>query len=324
MRWNFRLNIAAAACAFLLGGTPALAADKYPSRVVHIVVPSLPGSSSDAIARLLSQKLQQRWGQPVVIDYKPGAGQTIGADVVAKAPADGYTIGMIYTSHVINPSVRGKLPYDTLNDFSGVTLIGFTPILITTAGNSPFNTLADLLAHAGSHPGDVTYATAGVGTSMHFAGELLAKSAGVDMLHVAFRGGAQYAQDVITGRITLGIGVLGTYYPFVKSGHLKALAVTDTKRSVAAPEIPTVSETLPGFSVPSFLGFDVPRGTPREIVHAIRNEMVAALKSPDVVAVLASNGFEASGSTPEEFDRFLADQVSRWAAIVKKTGITPE
>jgi tripartite-type tricarboxylate transporter receptor subunit TctC len=316
--------VAAALAATLLATSPVRAGDKFPSRVVHIVVPSTPGSSSDAIARLLAQKLQQRWGQPVVIDYKPGAGQTIGTDFVAKAPADGYTIGMIYTSHVINPRVRGKLPYDTLNDFSGVTLVGFTPILVTTAATSPFNNLSDVLAHARSHPGDVTYATPGVGTSLHFAGELLGKSAGVDMRHVPFRGASQYAQDVIAGRVTLGIGVLGTYYPFVKSGHLKALAVTDTKRSAAAPEVPTASETIAGVNVQSFVGFNVPRGTPREIVHAIRNEMVATLKAPDMAAALASGGIEASGSTPEEFDRFLADQVSRWSVIVKKTGITPE
>ncbi|MES3001234.1 MAG: tripartite tricarboxylate transporter substrate binding protein [Pseudomonadota bacterium] len=316
---------AALAATFLaITAIPVHAADKYPSRPVHIVAPTLPGSASDFVGRLLSQKLQERWGQPVLIDYKPGAGQTIGTDFLAKAPADGYTIGLIYTSHVINPSVRAKLPYDTLNDFSGVTLLGYTPILIATAGNSPFNNLSEVLAHARRHPGDLTYATPGVGTSPHFAGEFLGKVAGVDMRHVPFRSGAQFTQDVITGRIVLGIAALGTINALVKSGQLKGIAVTDAKRTAAAPDVPSVSETIPGFSVPSFLGLTVPRGTPREIVHTIRNDIAAILKAPDVVAALANNGFEPVGNTPEEFDRFLAEQMPRWAAIVKQTGITPE
>ncbi|MES3001233.1 MAG: tripartite tricarboxylate transporter substrate binding protein [Pseudomonadota bacterium] len=316
-------SVAAVAAACLFITAPSHAADKFPSKAVRIVVPSPPGGSNDQMARLLALRLQERWGQPVVVEYKGGGGQTIGTDFVAKSPADGHTIGLVVTSHVINPALR-KLPYDTLNDFSGVTLIGFTPILITTAGNAPFNNLADVLAHAKAHPGDITYATPGAGSSMHFAGDFLAKSAGVEFRHIPFRGGGQQGQEVMTGRVTLNIGTLGTSYPFVKSGHLKAIAITDPKRSPAAPEIPAVAETLPGFSVQSFIGFVVPKGTPRDVIQNIRNDVVATLKVPEVVANLTSGGFEVVGGTPEEFDRFIAEQVPRWAGIAKRTGITAE
>lgn len=316
-----RPMLAALAAACLIVHAPAHA---FPFKVVRIIVPSPPGASNDQMARLLAQRLQERWGQPVVVEYKPGASQTIGTDYLAKAAPDGHTLGLIVTSHVINPAVRAKLPYDTLNDFSGVTLIGFTPILISTAGNSLFRSLADVLGYARKHPGDITYATPGIGTSMHFAGDLLGKTAGVELRHIPFRGGGQQGPEVMAGRVTLNIGTLGTSYPFVKSGQLRAIAITDPQRSAAAPEIPTVAETLPGFSVQSFIGLAVPKGTPRDTVQTIRNDVVATLKIPEVAASLAAGGFEVVGSTPDEFDRFIADQIPRWAAIVKKTGITSE
>lgn len=276
------------------------------------------------MARLLSQKLQERWGQPVIIEYKPGAGQTIGTDFVAKAAADGHTIGLVVTSHVINPSIRPKLPYDTQNEFSGVTLIGFAPMLISTAGSSPYRNLADVLARAKNNPGDITYATPGAGSSMHFAGEFLARSAGLEFRHIPFRGGAQQQQEVLAGRVTLNIGTLGTALPFLKSGQLRAIALTDPRRSSTAPDIPTVSESIPGFSVQSFVGLVVPKGTPRDIVQTNRNDVVSVLKIPEIAAALGTNGIEVSGSTPEEFDKFIAEQVPRWAAIVKTTGLTAD
>lgn len=328
---SFKSSVAALSVAFtaalaanLCCVLPAHAADKFPTKAVRIIVPSPPGGSNDFMARQLSQKLQERWNQPVIVEYKPGAGQTIGTDFVAKAAADGHTIGLIVTSHVINPSLRGKLPYDTLADFAGVTLIGFSPTLISTASTAPYRNLADVLAKARSSPGEITYATPGVGSSMHFGGDFLGRTAGVELRHIPFRGGAQQLQEVLAGRVALNIGTLGTALPFIKAGQVTPIALTDPKRSSTAPDIPTVAESIPGFGVQSFIGFVVPAGTPRDIVQTIRNDVVAALRAQDVAAALGANGIEITGSTPEEFDRFIAEQVARWATVVKKTGITTD
>ncbi|MES3001235.1 MAG: tripartite tricarboxylate transporter substrate binding protein [Pseudomonadota bacterium] len=314
--------VALTAC--LAAAFPAQAADKFPSKTVHMIIPSAAGSYNDLLARLISQRLQERWGQSVVVENRPGAGQIIGTDAIAKAPADGHTFGMVVTSHVINPNLRPKMPYDALADFSGITLIGYMPIVITTAANSRFSSLGEVLAFARTHPGEVTYATPGVGSAMHFAGDFLGKSAGADLRHIPFRGGPQQVQDVIGGRIALNFGSLSTGLQLMKQGQLKALAITEPRRSTAAPDVPVVAETIQGFSVQSFYGFVAPQGTPREILATIRDEIVAAVKMPEVASQLASAGFEVTGSRPEEFDRFLADQLRNWSVIVKKTGITGE
>lgn len=207
----------AVSCAWPL--TAAQASDKYPAKIVRLVVPSPPGGSNDFVARLLSQKLQEHWGQTVIVEYKPGAAQIIGTDFVAKSAPDGYTIGMMLNSHLINAHVRKNLPYDTLGDFTGVMLLGYQPLMITTATSSPYQTIADVIAAAKKSPGSITYATPGAGSPMHFTGEFLGKSHNTELLHIPFKGGAQQMQDVLAGRVSLNIASLGTSQPFIESAN---------------------------------------------------------------------------------------------------------
>lgn len=312
----------AVSCAWPLSAVQA--SDKYPSKIVRIVVPSPPGGSNDFVARLLSQKLQELWSQTVIVEYKPGAAQIIGTDFVAKSAPDGYTIGMMLNSHLINAHVRKNLPYDTLGDFTGVMLLGYQPLMITTATSSPYQTIADVIAAAKKSPGSVTYATPGAGSPMHFTGEFLGKSFNTELLHVPFKGGAQQMQDVLAGRVSLNIASLGTSQPFIQSGKLRPLAVLEPKRLPGMPDVPTLAESIPGYSAQSFIGFMVPRGTPKEVVQTINEGLKAVLKLPDVVAAMNKQGLTIVASNPEALDSYLKTELDRWGQLIRKTGFTPE
>ncbi len=261
-----RLRLIGAALAAALLATGARA-DTFPSRPVRLIVPFPPGGATDIVARLLSEKLEGIWHQNVLVDYKPGAGTVIGTDVVAKSAPDGYTLGVVITGYVINPSMREHMPYDTLKDLSGVSMLTISHIMLAATASLPANNLNELIALAKKEPGTLSYATPGTGTAMHLAGELLKKRAGIDIVHVPYKGGAAAYPDLIAGRVQLQFDPLYAMMQIIKAGQAKPIAITSPERAAVTPDIPTFAETLPGFSVLSITGVVVPSATPRPLVH---------------------------------------------------------
>ena len=295
-------------------------AQNFPVRPVHLIVPNAPGGAIDILARTLSVHLQPFWGQPVVVEYKPGAGTVLGTDYVAKSAPDGYTLGMVITGHVINPSLRASMPFDAVKDLSGVTLLGIAHILISATSSFEAGNIAELIALAKKQPGKLSYASPGSGSSMHLAGELLKTMAGIDLQHVPYKGSGPAYPDVIAGRVPLLIDPLFSSMSYIKSGRLKPIAVTNPARASIAPEIPTIAETVPGFSVQSIFGIVVPGQTPRELVRKISADVVTVLRSPDMKARMAELGMETVGNTPEQFDAYIRVEIEKWAKVVKASG----
>ena len=298
----------------------AAGAQSFPSRPVQLIVPNAPGGATDILARTLAVHLQPFWGQAVVVQYKPGAGTVLGTDYVAKSAPDGHTLGMVITGHVINPSLRSSMPFDTVKDLAGVTLLGIAHILISATPSFEANNLAELMALAKKQPGRISYASPGSGSSMHLAGELLKTMSGIDLQHVPYKGSGPAYPDVIAGRVPLLIDPLFSSMSYIRSGRLKPLAVTNPSRASIAPEIPTVAETVPGFSVQSIFGIVVPGPTPRELVRRISADMVTVLRSSEMKARMAELGMETVGNTPEQFDAYIRTEIEKWATVVKASG----
>lgn len=314
-----RRALAIAACAVL---PLSAGAQGYPNKPVTLVVPNAPGGAVDILARLLEKQLNEAWKQPVIVVYKAGAGTVIGTDFVAKSPPDGYTVGLVVTSHVINPSLRKNMPYDTLKDLSGVSMLAISPIVISAAPKLPANNLKELIALAKQKPGKLTYASPGSGSSMHLGGELLKTTAGIDMLHAPYKGSGGAYPDVFAGRVDLLIDPLFSSLPHIKAGLMKPIAIMSPTRSPIAPNVPTVAETLPGFSVQSVFGAVVPSGTPRDIVNKLSADLAKAVQSPEVRAHMADIGLTPVGDKPEQFDAFIRTEIDKWAKVVKASGAT--
>jgi tripartite-type tricarboxylate transporter receptor subunit TctC len=316
-----RTLLAAAALATSLG---AYAQAPFPSKPVTLVVPNAPGGAIDILARLLEKQLGETWKQPVVVVYKAGAGTVIGTDFVAKATPDGHTIGLVVTSHVINPSLRKNLPFDTLKDLSGVTMLATSPVVISAAPGLPANDLKELVALAKKQPGKLTYASPGSGSSMHLAGELLKTTAGIDMLHAPYKGSGGAYPDVFAGRVDLLIDPLFSSLPHIKAGKMRAIAVLSPKRSAIAPDIPAAVETLPGVSVESVFGAVVASGTPRDAVKKLSADIGQALQTPEIRTRMAEIGLTPADTTPEAFDAFIRTEIDKWAKVVKASGATAD
>jgi tripartite-type tricarboxylate transporter receptor subunit TctC len=316
----FKRLLAVGACALL--PLAAIAQTAFPARPVTLVVPNAPGGAVDILARLLEKQLNEIWKQPVLVVYKAGAGTVIGTDYVAKSAPDGYTIGLVVTSHVINPSLRKHMPFDTLKDLSGVSMLATSPIVITAAPSLPVKDLKDLIALARSKPGKLSYASPGSGSSMHLGGELLKTTAGFDMLHTPYKGSGGAYPDVFAGRVDLLIDPLFSSLPHIKAGLLRPIAIMSLKRSPIAPDVPTVAETLPGFSVESVFGAVVPSGTPREIVNKLSADMNKVIHSEETRTRMAAIGLTPVGDTPEQFDAFIKAEIPKWAKVVKASGAT--
>ena len=309
------------AFAFFLGATGAACGQGFPSRNVMLVVPNPPGGAIDIQARVYAQKLQELWGQPVIVDYKPGAGTLLGMEHVARSAPDGHTLGMVVTPLVILPALRAKMPYDTLKDLAPVTMTGTSSIMIAASPKLPAASLAELIALARKQPGKLTYATAGLGSSMHLAGELLKLEAGIDLLHVPFKGGAQAYPELMAGRVDLQLDPTFAIHRHVKAGRMKAIAVTSARRDPSAPEVPSVAETLAGFSVLSINGIVVAGGTPRELVHRINADLRTLLREPDTARRLEELGIEVVGNSPEEFGAFIKSEIERWTRVAKAANV---
>jgi tripartite-type tricarboxylate transporter receptor subunit TctC len=312
--------LAIAACAALPFAAPAQA--PFPSKAVTLIVPNAPGGAIDILARLLERNLSDTWKQPVIVQYKPGAGTVMGTDFVAKSPPDGHTIGLVITGHMINPSLRKNMPFDTRKDLSGVSLLAISPIVITANPRLAANDVKELVALAKKDK--LSYASPGSGSSMHLGAELLKSTAGIDMLHTPYKGSGGAYPDVMAGRVDLLFDPLFSSLPHIKSGGLKPIAILSAKRSTIAPEIPTVAETLPGFTVDSVFGAVVPSGTPRDVVHRISADMNKVLQSPEVRQRMADIGLSPVGNTPEQFDAYIRAEIPKWATVVKNSGATAD
>ncbi len=299
---------------------PVCAAQNYPTRAVRLMVPFPPGGATDIIGRLVSAKMQDVWGQPVVVENKPGAGTVVGTDYVAKSAPDGYTLGMVVTAYVINPSLRGDLPYNTLKDLTGVTQVSVQHLVMAANPSFPANSIPELIALAKKEPGKLAYATPGSGTAMHLSVELLKTSAGIDLVHVPYKGGAPAQQDVMAGRVPILMDVLYAVQPLIKSGRIKVLALLSPSRAPESPEYPVVSESVPGVSALSLVGIVAPAATPRDLVNRIGADIARAVKSSDLTDRMKQQGMEPIGSTPDQFDALLRAEIEKWAKVVKQSG----
>jgi tripartite-type tricarboxylate transporter receptor subunit TctC len=316
-------------CAGLLAGALSLAAavpasaQDFPKGPVRIIIPFPPGGPTDTVGRLLGAKLQEMWGQPVVIDYKPGAGTVIGAEYVAKSAPDGLTIGMVNSSLAVNPTLRKHLPYDTLKDLSGVTQLFNMQLAMVARPDAPFNNVKELIAYAKAHPGQLNYGTPGAGSTTHLGAELLKREAGFQMQHIAMKGSAPAHTELLGGRLDLVVDPLLSVLPYVQAGKMKLIATMGDKR-VPGVDAPTVSEVIPGFNVGALLGFVVPAGTPRAIVQKIQADTAKVLASPDVKKRADEFGMEVVGSKPEQFDALIAAEMKKWGRVVTEAKIQIE
>ncbi|MGD9775263.1 tripartite tricarboxylate transporter substrate binding protein, partial [Diaphorobacter sp.] len=286
-----------------------------------LVVPYPPGGPTDIVARVVAQKLQEQMGQPFVIDNRPGGGANIGAEAVARSPADGYTLVVATTVHAINPSLFAKLSYSITKDFAPVSQLTSGPLVIVTHPATPANNVKELIALAKSKTGGLNYASSGNGQSTHLSAELFSAMAGVKMAHVPYKGSAPALTDVMGGQADLMFDTMLSSMPHVKAGKLKALAVTSSQRSPSAPDIPTVAESgLPGYEAIAWNGVLAPAGTPKEVVDRLNAELKKALDNPEVKQRFEAQGFAAAWNTPTAYAGFLQAEVDKWGKVVKASG----
>ena len=307
----------------LFGAAVSVAAfaQGYPTKPVRLIVPFAAGSTTDTLARLLGQRLGERWNNQVVVDNRPGAGGNIGAEIAARANPDGYTLLITPASHAINPSLYSKLSYDPVKDFAAVTLVAQAPLIIVINPQVPAASLQELLALARSKPRQLNYASGGSGSPSHLAVELLKSMAGVDMVHVPYKGGGPVITAVLANEVQLTAGGLIPTLPQVRAGRLKALAVTGTRRSAVAPEVPPVAEAgVPGYDVSGWWGLFAPAATPQPIVASLQGEIARILSAQDVRERLLGEGIEPSGMEPDAFAAYLRHEVAKWAKAVKLSG----
>jgi tripartite-type tricarboxylate transporter receptor subunit TctC len=298
----------------------------YPTRPIRMVVPFSAGAGvTDIMARLVGQHLSERLGQPVVIDNRPGVGAIVGTEIVSKTPPDGYTLLMTNVTLVVDPFLFSWMPYDSVTDFLPVTMINSAPLLLVVHPGIAAHSVAALIAEAKAHPGLLAYGSGGVGSTPHLAGELFKSLAGIDVVHVPYKGGAPALADLAGKQFSFMFENMPGTMPLVRAGRLRALAITSPRRSPLAPELPTMEEAgVPGYEVIGWNGIVAPKGTPPEIVARLQSEVAAILRSPAVSRQFAELGAEPVGSTPDEFGAFLAAERVRWGKIIQENGIRSE
>ena len=301
----------------------AYAAD-YPQRPIRLIVPFAAGGGLEITARSIGQKLTEKRGQSIVIDNRPGAATIVGSEIAAKASPDGYTLLMITTTFAINPSLYGKLPYDPVREFAPVTQINSVPNILVVNPSIPAHTVRELIALAKAKPGQLNYASAGSGTSPHLAAELFKTMAGIEMTHIPYKGIPPAVTDVIAGRVTMLMTTTISAAPHVKSGRLRALAITSPKRLAAMPDVPAIGETVPGYEADAFQGMVAPAGVPKEIVRQLADDIAAIVRLPDIRERIIADGAEPIGSTPEAFSVFLKKEMLKWGKVVKESGARPD
>lgn len=322
---NRRLLLVGTLCAFALYGTEGFA-QSYPTRPIRFVIPYAPGGSANMLARVVGQKVIDYFGQQVVVDNRPGANGHIGMEIGAKAVPDGYTIVLGYISNVvIDPSLYRRLPYDPIKNLAPVTQLASTPNVLVVHPSVPARTFKELLAYAKTHPGKISFGSSSIGSVGHLTGELLNRRAGIEMMHVPYKGGGQAVIDLLGGQIQMMFSGFSSTLQHIKAGKLQPLAVTGAKRSPVLPDIPTIAESgFPGFAATAWHGVFVPAGTPKAVVDKLHGAIVRALADPDAKEKLTALGFEIVGSSPAEFSAFISAELRQWGPVVKASGATAD
>jgi len=312
------------AAAALAWGAETLA-QGFPSKAITIVIPATPGGAIDLTARVVGPKLTDAWGKPVVVENKAGATGIIGTDFIAKAPPDGHTLVLVASSHAINPSMFKKLPYDTVKSFEPVVLTHVLPLMLVVHPSVPAKNVQELVAYGKANPGKLTFASSGPGGAPHMSGELFKSMSGIDMLHVPYKGSTAAHSDLLGGRVLVMFDTVSAINPHVKSGALRALAVTTAKRSAAAPDVPTMAEAgIKGFETSTWGGILAPAGTPKDVVAKLNAEINKALTTSDVRQRMLDAGIEPAGGTPQQFAAFIQSEMVKWGKVAKLAGIQPE
>jgi len=303
----------------------AVAAQAFPSKPIRIVAPFPPASVADVLARPIAQKMNETWGQPVIVDNRTGAAGNVGSEVGAKAPPDGYTLllGTIGTN-AINAALYSRMPYNARTDFAPITPVASAYLLLVMHPSVPVRTVKEVIALARASPGKLNFGSAGAGTTPHLAGEMFKFLTGVSMTHVAYRGSPQSAIDLMAGRLDLIFANGTAALPHIRTGRMRLIAISAARRDPALPDVPTIAETVPGFEMAPWWGLFAPAGTPGDVVTRLNAETARILALPDVKAHFANLGMTATSSTPEQFGKYVQDEIARWAKVVKAAGVQAE
>ncbi|MEA3153515.1 MAG: hypothetical protein QOK44_1104 [Betaproteobacteria bacterium] len=300
----------------------AQSAAPYPVRPIRIVVPQSAGASTDLTARLIGQKLNVVFGQPVIVDNRPGAGSIIGTDLVAKATPDGFTLLVVASSITLNPTLHKNLPFDPVRDLAPITQLSSFPNMLDVHPAVPVKTVKDLIALAKAKPRGINYGSSGTGTGTHLSAELFKYMTGVDMVHVPYKGGGPAVQALLGGQVQLNFATIVSVLPHVRGGKLRAVAVTTAKRSPSAPDVPTIAESgVPGYDHGPWNGFLAPAKTPRTVIARLNEEVARILHTPETRAVFTNEGAEPVGNKPEEFGAIIRDETAKWAKVIRAAGI---
>lgn len=306
---------------------PVNAQDVYPNKPIRLIVPVPPGGAADAMARLVADHLQAKWGQPVVVDNKPGAASAVGLGLLAKAPADGYTLGMgNIAANAINPALQPALsPYHPVKDFAAVSMIGITPlVLVVNAEKVPAKTIPEFIAYVKANPGKIAYGSSGTGSSLHIGMELFLQKTGLSMIHVPYKGSAPMMTDLLGGQVVAAMDAAATSWPQVQSGKLRALGVASSEPAFFAPELPLVRDVVKGFDVKPWHGLMAPAGTPPAIVNKLSDELRVFLRTPAAQAKLQEKGVVRVGSSAAEFQAFMGSEFELYKKIIQEAGIKPD
>jgi len=321
-----RRRVVAGALALpLIAAAPAGAQSAYPTKPIRLVVPFPPAGATDILSRELARQLSDRLKQQVVVDNKPGAGGTLGSDLVAKSPADGYTIQMATSStHAIGPSLNPKIPYNPQTDFTPIAHVANSANVLLIAPNVKAGSVGELVALLKSRPGQLNYGSSGNGTIVHLTAELFKSMTGTYVVHIPYRGTALVIPDMVSGQIHMMFDNIASAMPHLKDGRVKALAVTSLQRSALLPELPTVAATVPGFESATWFGVFGPKGLPAEVTQRLNAEINAVLKSPEFIERLKALGYDAAGGTPQQFAQVVASDTAKWAKLIRERKITAE
>lgn len=325
MKCCSRYAVTGASLVVVLVAMAAHAAETFPSRPIRLISPFAAGGGNDMISRAVAQALTRNLGHSVVVDNRPGANTIIGMELVAKSPPDGYTLIMTGSTVAINATLHANLPYDSLRDFAAVTQIAATPLIVAVHPSLPVASVRELIALAKARPGELNFPSAGVGNVSHLAGELFNVMAGVRLVHVPYKGSAPATADLLAGRVSVVFNSAFAMLPFVKSGRLRALAVSGRARSALLPAVPTVNEAgVPGYEASTWYGLLAPAATPRAVIERLQAETVKALTADDVRRRLIEDGLEPVGSTPAEFGAYIRTEIAKWARVISVAGIAIE
>ncbi|HPU54307.1 MAG TPA: tripartite tricarboxylate transporter substrate binding protein [Burkholderiaceae bacterium] len=321
---NRRKMVLAAGAGALVGQMPGLArAQAFPSKPIRFIMPYPPGGSSEILARPIAQELTKNIGQSVFVDFKPGAGSTIGADTVAKSAPDGHTVVMMLSAHAINATLMPKLPYDTVKDFAPITLAATLPLVVVVPAQSPFRTIGDLIAFAKANPGKLNFASAGPGNTSHLSVEYFKSVVGLDMTHVPYKGSGPAIIGLLGREVDFMFDSLSSSLPQIQGGKFRAIAMSTLKRSRILPDVPTISESgVRGFDVSVWYAILAAAGTPAPIVQRLNAEFIKAMRAPEARDKIEAAGYEIVGSTPEQLDAFIKAEIVRWGKVVKDSGAT--